>query len=189
MVPSLSTKEALLQSFIHQDYCFFGRAMQPFCLRHLILLMALKSPLLEGGPIKREDLRLVALVCSTKSNADFFKAARFEGIYWRLWKHVTKYMPLAPAIRAFDNYFRDNVPAFPFWETSGGVEMKMPSIFVVAARMLSSFTRDEIMSMPLGELLAWHHASREGSERPNDNLMSDFEVDILRSNPAFAEAM
>jgi hypothetical protein len=188
MAPKLSTREAFLQSFIHQEYVVFGRVLLPFCLRHWLLLMALKSPLIFGGKVRLEDMRLAVVVCTTKSNREFFKAAKFSSIYWRIWKRFTKNLSVTEALTHFNRYVEDYLPDFPFWETSGSdVEERVPGFFISAARLLSSANPDYILNMPLGELLAWNLAKNEADGFPNENLMSDYVVDVLRSNPAFAE--
>ena len=190
MLSSLSTREAFLQSFIHQDYVILGRQLLPFCLRHYLLLMAIRSPFVVGGTIKLEDMRIISLVCSTASNRDFFRAARFDSFYWKLWKRTTRLYSLAKSIQTFNQYIRDYIPSFPRWNTAETTEgERVPGLFLAAARMLNGCTPDYVMNMPLGELLAWNHAIRESTGYPDENLMTDVEYSILKDNPAFAEAI
>jgi hypothetical protein len=188
MAPKLSTREAFLQSFIHQEYAVFGRELLPFCLRHWLLLVALKSPLILGGTIELEDMRLAVMVCSTRTNREFFAASRFKSLYWKIWKRFTRQLSVTSALRHFNGYIDDYLPDFPFWKNEADKsEERVPGFFISAARLLSSCTPDLILNMPLGEMLAWNLAKNEADGYPNENLMTEFEVDILRNNPAFRE--
>jgi hypothetical protein len=153
--------------------------------------LALQSPLLLGGKVTITDLRLAVLVCSTSSNKEFFKASTFKSLYWRVWKKFTAYFPVTESLHTFNVYIDDYIPDFPFWSTDTSESEKVPGFFISAARLLVSCSPDEIMNMPLGEVLAWNLAKNETEPvlEPNKNLMTDSEVQILRDNPAFMEAV
>ena len=189
MVPKLSASEATSEAFFNQQHVIYGRELLPFCLRHWILLCTLKSPLIYGGEVKLEDMRLAVIACSTRTDAEFMEACKFKWGYWRLWKKITAFMPIDAAFKSFNTYVEDYLPQFPFWqncETSG--ESKLDGFLVTAARLLDSCTPDYIENMPMGKMLVWAMAKNESEGFPNKNLMTDFEVEIFRSNPAFEEA-
>jgi len=184
MPPKLTTREAFLQSFIHSKYYLFGRELKPFCLRHLLLLVAADSPLIHGGDVQLEDLRVAVLICSTGSNDEFFDAGRFKSLYWRIWKHFTKYADVRRTLATFNQYIYDFKPAFPFWESiETSPEERVPGCFVDAAKLLGCCSPTEIMNMPLGELRAWVLALNEAQGTPNENLMTEVQFQaVMQAN-------
>ncbi len=192
--PTLTNTEAFIEAFVHADYVALGRKLYPFCLRHWFLLAALKSPLTHGGEWTLEDIRLAVMVLSTRSNERFFDASRFKSLYWRLWKKFsTLFCDREHVARNRDiiyQFIEDHYPSFPFW-VSGKAEspQRVPGFIVAAARMLGACTRDELLNMSLGEVIAWNLAKNENESvmEPNANLMSDDDVSILR-RPEFREA-
>jgi hypothetical protein len=190
MAPKLSATEATCEAFFNQTHIIFGRELLPFCLRHWILLTALKSPLIFGGPVELHDMRLAVIACSTKSDSEFMEACNFASDEWAMWKQVTSLMPPKVGLAAFNRYVEDYLPQFPFWKNDkASDDSKLDGFLVTAASLLDSCTPDYIENMPLGKMLVWAMAKNEAAGYPNKNLMSDFEVETLRSNPAFAEAV
>ncbi len=216
MVPTLSTREAFLQSFIHQRYFLFGRELLPFCLRHYLLLSALDSPLLYGRNGDISDLRLAALVCSTASTREFFEAATDKSwkqvaaeclaalsikhtyslvkqrIYWQSWKKLTRDAHVTNSLRAFNNYVDDYLPVFPYWPSDEqGEATKIPPAFISAARFLiaSGSSPEQVLNMPLGELRAWNYAFNEAQGVGNKDLIDDDYMELMRTDPRYAEGI
>jgi len=188
MVPDLSTSEATYESFFNQTHCILGRELLPFSLRHWILLSALGSPLIMGGKVEMHDLLLAVVACSTKTDAEFRDACKFKSLYWRVWKRLSRFANRTEVLHRFNVYVEDYLPSFPFWQNiEASEESKIDGFLVRAASLLDSCTPDYIENMPMGKMLVWAMAKDESKGFPNKNLMSDAEVEILRSNPAFAE--
>jgi len=190
MAPKLSTTDATCEAFFNQQHFIYGRELLPFCLRHWILLTALKSPLIIGGKVELHDMRLAVITCSTKTDSEFMEACSFASEEWAVWKRVTGLMNTDKAFTAFNRYVEDYLPQFPFWKNlEESSDSKLDGFLVTAARLLDSCTPDYVENMPLGKMLVWAMAKNEAEGFPNKNLMSDFDVETIRSNPAFAEAM
>ncbi len=175
-IPKLTARETFLEAFVHGEHFLLGRRLRPFCLRHWLLLEAMESPLLRGGPVEIADLQLAALVCSTRNDA----ALRSRSLRERLWRRVTRLSSVAPWLPKWERYLADYLPLFPMLESPDNGETKTPPFLLCAARLLGSFTRDELMNMPLGELLAWGMAKSEAKGHPLDRLMSDFDIEGLK---------
>lgn len=189
MQVKLSASEATSEAFFNQQHTIFGRELLPFCLRHWMLLTSLQSPFITGGKVELHDMRLAVIVCSTKTDIEFLAACKFSSIYWRLWKKVTSYMDVPIALHAFNTYVDDYLPQFPLFKNEeAGTEQKLDGFLITAARLLTSCTPDYIENMPMGKMIAWVMAKNESEGFPNENLMSDSLVQLLRTHPAFQGA-
>ncbi len=175
-IPKLTAREAFLEAFLHGEHVLLGRRLRPFCLRHWLLLDAMESPLLRGGPVEIGDLQLAALVCSTGND----EALRSNTLRERLWRRLTRLSSVAPWLPKWEDYLADYLPLFPLLDAPDRSVTKTPPFLVCAARLLGSFSREEILSMPLGELLAWGMAKSEAEGHSLDRLMSDFDIEGLK---------
>lgn len=175
MIPRLTTRDAFLESILHDRHVVLGVTLQPFCLDHWCILDALDSPLLYGGAISIHDLQLAVKACASKSVIEFYDWSRRPGIKWSLWAGFTSSLPVAGNLKNFNNYVEDYVPEFPRWSgESEGSDLKCPPLFLCAARMVARGHDSALVRrMPIGELIAWNLACDEATGAPSESLMSD----------------
>lgn len=182
MSATLTTREAFLESILHDDHIILGRLMLPFCLEMWCILEALESPLITGAPITMPDLQLAVIACSTSSTRDFYRLTRRPSFWQRLWKAHTAISSPGEVLRQFNAYIDDYVPQFPRWETEMDGECKCPPIFICAAKLLASGQSDYAVSreIPLGKILSWGLAIDEGKGNPLDGIQSELEAEALK---------
>lgn len=180
MVPRFTTSEAFKEAFVHDEHFILGRKMLPFCLRHHLILESIQSPIIIGGSITIKDLQAAVTVCSTKSFSEWRQSFHAPSFKWIAWKRFSSMLPLSENVKAFEDYVSDFIPSFPFWDSGKGDDLKCPPFFVVASRLLGSFTREEIMNAPLGEVVAWGLAKMEAEGNSPDSLMSEADVSALK---------
>lgn len=178
MSADLTTREAFLESVLHDEHSIMGRNMLPFCLEMWCILDALKSPLIVGGKASIADLQMAVIACSTESMKDFYRLTRNPSLRQQIWFYVTRGNLVSTILKQFNAYIEDYVPLFPSWEnTEGGYtpEFKCPEIFLCAARLMDRghSKREVHREMALGEIMAWKLAMDEAKGDPLDHIRSD----------------
>lgn len=179
MPPTLSVAEAFLEAFVHNEHVLLGRKLRPFCLRHWTLLRALRNRVLFGGIITRQDCFAAALVCSSKSNSEFFSSTNNPTWKDKLWFFKNGNFNVRQFKIQFDAYVSDYLPSFPFWESDTSDSEKIPGFYIAAARLLD-LGEEAVFEMPLGALLAWGMARIEASGNPIKTLMTEADIEALR---------
>lgn len=171
--------QAFLECAIHDEHVILGKKMQPFCLRHYLILLASKNPLLVGGVITRLDLQRALLICSSKSNQEYFSLK--DGWRERYWFSKTAQCHVTKNKNLFNDYIDDYFPSFPMWENEDeGSEERVPWLFVCGSRLIDSVGIEGVKNMPLGEMIAWGMAKIEAEGRKIDGLMTETEVAALK---------
>ena len=180
MAPKLTTFQAYLESFIHDEHVIYGRSMLPFCLRHYTLLSGLKSPLLTGRIVTRSDLQTAVLICSTRTNEEFFNFAKAKKLSEKYWFFKTGGSHVGAGMKSFNYYIEDFLPIFPFWKNDKSAQERVPWLFVCAARVIDCEGVEKTMNMGIGQMIAWGMARMESEGKRIEGLMTEEEVQALK---------
>jgi hypothetical protein len=186
VLPKLTTAEAFQEAFLHQEYAILGIDLVPFSFRHYLLLQAYGSPILSGGPIGADDVMAFVVACSCWSDREFWRAIRRQGERvpgdtWADWWLRGLLIDPKETVPIITAYLADYFPSFPFWEKNEDSENRIPGLYICAARVLAAVGRQETMQMPIGEMLAWSLALCEAQGNRIDTLMSEADVEALKS--------
>jgi hypothetical protein len=172
----LTLSEAFTEALIHDRHVILGRDMQPFCIDHVLILEALKSPLIFGGPITIEDMQLAVQACSTDSTFEFYDVSLRPDDRWRLWKKITRMMPIPLA--EWNRYVDDYDPKFLFRRNMDEDQAtKCPGMMVTAARLVAcGHDPAKVRRMGIGEMTAWSLAIVEKDGDPLKSVLDDQDV-------------
>nr|DAF31955.1 MAG TPA: hypothetical protein [Caudoviricetes sp.] len=153
--------ESFYEAFINCEHRVLGKKLLPLSLRHCLYLEAIGSPYMDvinglETQVYRRDLELAVLICS--SNSDILgKLSRANFVQnWHMKLH-----PFKRNATRFLSYLGDYVSIPEIWDNGeSGVNLNTPWILSRAAMLLAktSMSRDEIWTMPIGELL-WYCAA------------------------------
>ena len=176
----LNTSDAFLESFLHEEYTILGYKLHPFCLDDWIILDALRSPLIYGGPVSMMDIHLAVTACSVGSVSEFYKVTRKPSLWRRVFTRLISKVKVTPVLAQFNRYMEDHLPIFPLLKPPGASSTKCPGVFVCAARLVRAGEgRANVRRMPLGEVLAWSMAIGESEGNPSSTLLTDMDLQIL----------
>lgn len=149
--------ETFYEAFINCKHKVLGKRLKPFCLKHCLYLEAIGSPIMkvvngEEAEITRKDLEIAVVICST--DRDILDALSRPYI-------TMKFHRFKRGLTAFLGYLTDYLSLPEMWDRSNGkTTINSPWILSRVILLLSktNLTREEVWSMPLGELL-WYCAS------------------------------
>ncbi len=176
--------EQFAEAFINTEHRVLGRKLKPFCLRHCLYLEAIGSPFMgvingEGVPIKREDLELAVLICSSDSD-DVIKSMAKGNTISTL---SMRFRRFKPNCTKFASYLADYISLPKTWEKSSK-NSKSPKInapWILSKVMFfitkTSLTLKEAWELPLGELM-WYLATFAEQEGGLD-FVSEKEQDLI----------
>ncbi len=173
--------DSFYEAFINTTHKVLGRKLKPFCLRQCLFLEAIDSPVMkiiagEQIAIKREDLELAVLICSSDSDVldTLYKAntlATFAMRFHSFKRGTTKFL----------SYLTDFL-AFPdMWDrTEHKSTINAPWILSKATLLLTKTTLnlEQIWTLPLGELM-WYIASF-GEQEGVAQILSDEENNAIK---------
>ena len=178
MSAQLTTREAFLESVLHDEHIILGRKMLPFCFEMWCILEALESPLVHSGAITIADLQTAIIACSTPSLSDFYRLTRKPGLCQVFWKSLTIVNPVGDVLEQFNKYVEDYIPIFPKWNNADGGyarEHKSPEIFLIAAQLIDrGHSKEQVYrGFTVGEMIAWKLAMDEAKGDPLDHILGD----------------
>lgn len=178
MPAQLTTREAFLESVLHDEHIILGRKMLPFCFEMWCILDALDSPLLTSEPNTIEAMQVATIACSTPSLSDFYRLTRNPSLRQSWWKAQTSINYPDVVMSQFNRYVEDYVPLFPRWDNvDGGYTRshKSPEIFLIAAQLIDrGHSKHEVYrGFTVGEMIAWKLAMDESKGDPLDSIMGD----------------
>lgn len=154
-----------------------GVWLDAFCCRHMLVLEAIKSPLLDGGEVlpTLDDLVCAIRICSTKSWMEAIEEPSFyENVKFN-YLHISM-EAMQGAFEGFKLYMSESMSIPKVWvkqdgeinqnskETGGGIP---PSLSLTVMLMTKfNFSEDEAWNMPYCRAI-WYSiafASQEGSD-------------------------
>jgi len=178
MSAQLTTREAFLESVLHDEHVILGRTMLPFCFEMWCILDALESPVLTSEPNTIEAMQTAIIACSTSSVKDFYRLTRNPSMRQCWWKAQTSIHNPNGVLEKFNRYIEDYIPLFPRWNNADGGftrDHKSPEIFLIAAQLIDRGHSKEAVyrGFTVGEMIAWKLAMDESKGDPLDHILGD----------------
>lgn len=166
--------ERFRESWFNREHVVLGRQLHPFCLYDALILSEFQSPFIveqskdKPSVYTLEDLQTAVLVCS--SSPEVFLGAKLIRFRWdvlRMWWFGVRSRRICSSLEAFRHqgklfgaYLRDYSSPPEFWEEEDSDISRLPWILSNAVHLLrtTNMTREEIWSMPLGQVF-WYSAT------------------------------
>jgi len=156
-----------------QKFKVGGFFLDAFCLRHLITLQAIESPLVTGArEPDSSDLVIAIKVCSSKSVENISKIGFWEKIkFSKIYNDI--YYQLQVALE-FKNYMTESMSVPKVWVKENNDEInvdnkeKFPkeALLIVGLMAKLNFTEEQALNMPFSRVV-WYltaYACLEGSK-------------------------
>lgn len=183
------TTEAFLEAWINYPHTLLGRKLRPLCLRHLLWLHALKSPLvLTSQPVTLQDLEIAALVCGSSSDEEIVtglnvkELSPFASFRLKLWHRSNRRRDPKAEAKAFLAYQDDYLKLPETYDSGGsGPDCALPWLLMRAAALIqqTGWSEATVYNLPLGKLL-WLNIAFAYLTTGETNVMTD--ADILARN-------
>ena len=166
-----------------------GRPLRPFCPGHAVLLAALKSPFVEGGPVDTADFLVAVWICSMPFEEGRAKLMRPEGVSKEAedWGRGIGGFDYAKELSTFRAYLVEHTRAPARWQREDAKKAKAPWPLVITTVLMRDFklSESEAWNKPLQEAL-WQFASI-AEQNGDDSLVSEEERErarMAREQPA-----
>jgi hypothetical protein len=161
----MTARESFYECWVNADHFLLGRKLAPLCLRHLVFLHAIQSPLvLTDLPLSIQDLEIAAVICSTDEGEEL-AALDAKKLSWLqrasrwVWHRRNAKCDLAAAVQSFIAY-QDDYLALPSMGTkpSKGKIASCPFDFLLmqAAGLIlkTGWSEKEVFNLPVGKMVS-----------------------------------
>lgn len=183
-----------LNAMFYRPPLLLGRAMKPFALGHVVVLLAATSPLVVGGPIAWQDVLFATYVCSLTwdqlterlHDPDLI---RREAVAWG---ETVGAFSASEVTGELSAYLAISSSSPARWQTDDARPMRLPWPFVVARAIRPGvdLASAAIMDMPVSRALV-EYACLAAANGGDDDFMSDEEragIEALKADEAAAAA-
>lgn len=159
-----TTTDAFFEAWINTEHRLLGRKLRPLCLRHLLFLHAIQSPLVvTDKPCTLPDLEVAAIVCGSATDAEALtafnvqKLSAFEKFRLRIWHRQNLRRDVRKEAEAFLAYQDDFLSIPEVYETEGGTKTGtgLPWLLMHAAALIQAtgWGEGEVFNMPVGKIV------------------------------------
>lgn len=190
----ITPTESFFEAFLNSSHRVLGKRLEPYSLRHLMILSRIQSPLIHGGAVTLSDLMIAVLVCSQMSVEGSLNA--LEAKDWRswLWQRNARKADVSRELNAFLAYLHDftSLPEFENKVDENGCPVvtneKIPTLLCHAAQLIrwTGWDEEKVLSMPLGKLI-WYNLAFGYLETGDSRVVSEQELNAQRQLAAIRD--
>lgn len=178
-----------LTAMFYRPPALLGRAMRPFALGHVVVLLAAKSPLAVGGPVSWQDVLFACYVCAL-SWSEISERLHDPELIQReatQWGKTVGAFSAAEVASELAEYLAVSSSSPARWQTGNERPMRLPWPFVVARAIRPGvdLASADAMDIPVGRALVEYACM--AAVAGDDDFMSDEErrgLEVLRADAA-----